>query len=56
MMWPTALYLSLLLVLLLALNRGMFNSIGIGKSVQMLLMWGAIFAAGVLLLKLFGLA
>lgn len=55
-MWPSALYLSLLLVLLLALNRGMFDRIGLARSVQMLLMWGAIFATGVLLLKLLGVA
>lgn len=53
-MWPVALYLSLLLVLLLALNRGMFDRIGLGRSVQLLLIWGVIFAGGALLLKLLG--
>lgn len=44
------------LFLVLVLNRGMFEAIGLGRSLRMLLAWGALFASAVLLLKLFGLA
>lgn len=50
-----AILLLLTLFLVLALNRGMFEQLGWGRSLQMLLAWGALFAAAVLLLKLFGL-
>jgi hypothetical protein len=51
-----ALVLLLTLFMVLVLNRGMFESIGLGRSLQMLLAWAALFAAAVLLLRLFGLA
>lgn len=51
-----AAFLLLTLFLVLTLNRSMFEELGWGRSLQMLLAWGALFAASVVLLKLFGLA
>jgi hypothetical protein len=42
------------LALILALNWGMFERVGWGRTLRMLLIWGVILAGGVLLLRLLG--
>lgn len=49
-------YLLLVLLLVVALNRGFFARLGMGRTVQLLLVWGVVFAGGMLLVRLSGLA
>lgn len=49
-------YLLLVLLLVVALNRGFFARLGLGRTLQLLLVWGVVFAGGVLLVRLLGLA
>ncbi|MFQ3595044.1 MAG: hypothetical protein SNJ63_02890 [Sphingomonadaceae bacterium] len=49
-------YLLLVLLLVLALNRGFFTQLGLGRTVQLLLVWGCIFAGGVVLVRLLGIS
>jgi hypothetical protein len=49
-------YLVLVLLLVVALNRGFFARLGMGRTVQLLLVWGVVFAGGVLVVRLLGLA
>ncbi len=56
MMALSLVYLLLVLLLVLALNGGVFARLGIARSVQLLLVWGVIVAGGVLVVRLLGLA
>lgn len=49
-------YLLLVLLLVVGLNRGFLARLGMARSVQLLLVWGVILAAGVLVVRLLGLA
>ncbi len=55
MLW-SLIYLLLVLLLVVALNRGFFARLGMGRTVQLLLVWGVVFAGGVLLVRLLGVA
>ncbi|MFN7173469.1 MAG: hypothetical protein ACK4MT_01980 [Thermaurantiacus tibetensis] len=49
-------YLVLVLLLVVGLNRGFFARLGFTRTLQLLLVWGVVFAGGVLVVRLLGLA
>lgn len=54
-MSPSLVFLSLLLVLVVAFSWGRFREVGAGTCVRLVLIWVGIFACGTLLLSLMGL-
>lgn len=56
MMAAALVYLVLVLLLVVALNRAFFAGVGLGRGLQLLLLWGVIFAGGVLVVRLLGVS